>query len=115
MLTRPEPHTSDRMRQLIQPNPDLKPPSSSQGGYVQMDIQNSESASTSAETDERRPRTVTFKVSFDMLLPSISQAEEPTNNPQHLIDYQEEPQLRERQRQQQRAESKALRAPADLR
>ena len=93
VLTRPEPHTSDRIRQLVQPNPDIMPPSSFKGGEVQMDIQNAESASTSAELDECRPRRETFKYSHDTLLQSTSQAQEPTNDPRHLIGYQEDPQL----------------------
>ena len=84
-------------------------------GKVQMDIQNAESASTFVKTDERRPRTVTFKGPYDVLLSPTSQVEELVNNPRHLVGYQEDLQLRKQQRQQQRAESKALRAPEDLR
>ena len=50
-----------------------------------------------------------------MLLPTTSQVEEQRNAPRHLIGYQQDLRPQQQQRQQQRAESKSLRAPIDLR
>ena len=51
----------------------------------------------------------------DVQLPYTSQVEEQRNAPRHLIGYQQDLQPQNQQRQQQRVESKSLRAPMDLR
>ena len=47
--------------------------------------------------------------------PSTSKDNGPKSDPEHLVGYQKDPELRERQREQQRAESGATKATKDLR
>ena len=64
-------------------------------------------AHINVKTNRRtQAQDVTFKDSYEVLLPSTSQVEEPKNAPRHLMQLQEQ--------QQQRVESKTLRAPGDL-
>ena len=66
--------------------------------------------------EEGQPTTtVTFQNLYDVLTPSTSRDKAPTNDPKHLIRFQKDSKLEERQRQQQRSESHAARAPIDLR
>ena len=60
-------------------------------------------------------RTVTFQDSYDVLTPSTSRDEAPRYDPSSLIGFQKDPQLQERQRQQQRVEHKNAKARIDLR
>ena len=65
--------------------------------------------------DDRCPRQVTFRDSYNVLSPSKSRDNAPRGDTEHLIGYQKDLQLKERQRQKQRAEFRAAKAPADLR
>ena len=61
------------------------------------------------------PRTMTFQDSYVAMKPSTSKDKAPRGDPQPLIGYQKDPQLKERQQQQQHAESHAAKTPVDLR
>ena len=67
-------------------------------------------------TDENRPsRVVTLQYSYNVLTPSTSRDEAPGGDPNHIIGYQKAPLLQKRHRQQQKSESKAAKAPIDIR
>ena len=57
--------------------------------------------------------TVIFQDSYDVLTPSTSRDDAPRGDPDQLIGYQKDPQLKERQRQQQHDESQTAKAPRD--
>ena len=116
ILRTPPVQAFDSINLSMPSKPTVKLPSSFQGKEgVQTDIQSVESASTSTEVEERKPSTVRFKDFYDVLVPFTTQEEEPSRDPGHLLSYQEDSQLKEEQRQQQREESQALIAPLDLR
>ena len=60
-------------------------------------------------------RTVTVQDLYDVLTPFTSRDETFRGEPELLIGFQANPQLQERQKQQQRAVNKAAEAPLDLR
>ena len=65
---------------------------------------------------ESRPaRTVRFQDSYDELIQSSSQQEPPKTEPVRLIGYQRDPEMQERQREQQKAGNKAASSVVDLR
>ena len=91
-------------------------PSNFQGGGVQVSPTGNEQNVTKEQTREiRQSRTVTFKDSYEELTPSSSRSEPRENEHSGLIGFQKDPKLQERQREQQRTESKASNAPVDLR
>ena len=59
--------------------------------------------SLQAAVDDQKARTVAFQDSYDSLTPSSSSDEGHRDDPQYLVGYQEDPHLKECQRQQQRA------------
>ena len=63
----------------------------------------------------RDTRTITFQDSYDELPPSSFRSEPTRKEPSRLVGFQKDPKLQERQRQQQRVESKTTNAPKDLR
>ena len=66
--------------------------------------------------EECRPnRTVTFQGSNDVLTQSTSRVETPSSDSEYLLGFQKDPLLKEWQRQQQRVENQAARAPIILR
>ena len=68
-----------------------------------------------SEEQVRPTRTVTFQDSYDALTQSTSRDEISRSEPGCLVGFQKDPQLQERQRQEQKAENKAANAPIDLR
>ena len=116
VLTPPMPLASEGIRLLTTPSSTFMPPSTFQGGGVQVDN------TTSATLSEEQPRrTVTFKDSYEELTQTSSRTEsqvsEPlqASEPASLVGFQKDPQFRERQREQQKAESKAANTVVDLR
>ena len=116
VLTPPMPLASEGIRLLTTPSSNFMLPSTSQGGRVQVDN------TTSATLSEKQPRrTVTFKDSYEELTQTSSRTEsqvsEPpqVSEPASLVGFQMDPQFRERQREQQKAESKAANTVVDLR
>ena len=116
VLTPPMPLASEGIRLLTTPSSTFMPPSTFQGGGVQVDN------TTSATLSEEQPkRTVTFKDSYEELTQTSSRTEsqvsEPlqASEPASLVGFQMDPQFRERQREQQKAESKAANTVVDLR
>ena len=116
VLTPPMPLASEGIRLLTTPSSTFMPPSTFQGGGVQVD--NTASATLS---EEQPRRTVTFKDSYEELTQTSSRTEsqvsEPpqASEPASLVGFQMDPQFRERQREQQKAESKAANTVVDLR
>ena len=116
VLTPPMPLASEGIRLLTTPSSNFMLPSTFQGGGVQVDN------TTSATLSEEQPRrTVTFKDSYEELTQTSSRTEsqvsEPpqVSEPASLVGFQMDPQFRERQREQQKAESKAANTVVDLR
>ena len=65
---------------------------------------------------ESRPaRTVRFQDSYDELIQFSSKYEPPKTEPARIVGYQRDPQMQERQREQQKAENKVASTVIDLR
>ena len=68
-----------------------------------------------SEEQVRPTRTVTFQDSYDAFTQSTSSDGTTRSEPSRLVGFQKDPQLQERQHQQQKAENKAANAPIVLR
>ena len=127
VLTPPMPLASEGIRLLTTPTSNFMPPSVFQGGGVQVDNSTNTNLNEEQSRENRPTRTVTFKDSYEELTqtssrnePQVSeppQESEPlqVSEPASLVGYQMDPQFRERQREQQKAESKATKTVVDLR
>ena len=110
------PLASESVHSLTHQSTSFMLPSTFQMGGVQVSPTENEQTTTKEQTREnRQSRTVTFKDSYKELTPSSSRSEPPRNEPSRLIGFQKYPKLQERQREQQRTESKTTNAPIDLR
>ena len=110
------PLASEGVRLLTHPSSNFMLPSTFQGGGVQVNTTANSPTTDEEETREvRDTRTVTFQDSSDELTPSSSRSEPMRKEPSCLVGFQKDPKLQERQRQQQRVESKTTNAPIDLR
>ena len=113
---------SPGIRLLVQPSSNFMLPSAFQGGGESINRPSKRPPDTNERlqlaVDDQTPRNVTFQVSCNVMMPSTSSDKGPTvdtGDTEHLIGYRNDPQLKERQRQQQPAESQAANAPKDLR
>ena len=115
------------VRRLKPDNPELMLPSSSRWEEVKEVHTNAQNTNNSAEENRmtnKRPRTILIRLpydvpmtksltevqdSYDALMPSTSA------NPRHLIGFQANPELQERQKEQQKAKKQATNAPINLR
>ena len=110
--TPPLPQSSTVVRHLTRPSPTLMLPSSFQGEVISGETDSPQTTEPKGEVSTQR--IVVFKDCYERLaLPvEIHQRDDST---QPLIGHQGNPKLKERQKQQQRAEDQAARAPVDLR
>ena len=110
------PMASESVHSFTHSSTNFMLPSAFQGGGVQVSPTENEQTTTEGQTREnRQSRTVTFEDSYEELTPSSSRSEPPRNKHSRLIGFQKDPKLKERQREQQRTESKTTNAPIDLR
>ena len=120
VLTPPMPLASDGIRLLTTQPSNFMLPSTFQGGGVQVNNTTSTTLSEEQPRESHPRRTVTFKDSYEELTQTSSRTESQVSEPQvsepaSLVGFQMDPQFRERQREQQKAESKAASTVVDLR
>ena len=116
ILTPPMPLASEGVRLLTHPSSNFMLPSTFQRGGAQMNTTANNPTTDEEQIKEvRDTRTVTLQDSYDELTPSSSKSEPMGKEPSRLVGFQKDPKLQERQRQQQRVESKTTNAATDLR
>ena len=101
---------------LTQPTTGFMLPSNFQGGGVQVSPNECKQTTVQEQIREsRQTRTVTFPDSYEELTLSSSKSQPTRDESNRLVGFQKDPKLRERQRELQRAENEATKAPIDLR
>ena len=119
VLTPPVPLASEGVRLTTHPTMNYMTPSTFQRGGVQGVQANATADNTTLSEEKPREscpaRTVRFQDSYDELIQSCSKHEPPKTEPAPIVGYQRDPQMQERQREQQKAENEAASTVIDLR
>ena len=114
----PLPQSSTMIHSLAEKPPTFLPPSSFQeeGVSSKQGMSRDQNGLQATESQDKpsTSRTVVFKDSYEVLASPVATDQQEDNSPP-LIGHQEDAKLKERQKQQQRTENQAIRAPLDLR